>query len=66
LARSPRAADADLAHAPRIEQAFLNHAPERGAMMQARAEIVVVGVAMGVDMDHAERAALRASRPEAV
>ena len=51
-----RAADADLDDALGIEQAFLDGAAEGGAVVEAGAEIVVAGVAMGVDMDHADGA----------
>ena len=45
----------DLDHAPRVEQALLDGAPERRAVSVAVAEIAVIGVGMGVEMDEAER-----------
>ena len=49
------AADADLDHPPRVQQALLHRAAERRAVVEARAQVVVAGVAMGVDMHHADR-----------
>ena len=50
------AANADLDDAFRVQQTFLDRAAEGGTVMEAGAEIVVASVAMGVDMDHADRA----------
>ena len=49
-----RAADADLDDAVGIDQPLVHGAAERRAVMEARAKVVVAGVAMGVDMDHAD------------
>ena len=57
------AADADLDDAVGVEQALVDRAAERRAVVEARAEVVVAGVAMGVDVDHAD-GPLRADRAQ--
>ncbi len=52
------AADTDLDRPLGIEQPLLHRPPERRAVMEFRAEIIVAGVAMGIEMDHADRAVL--------
>ena len=58
LAHVERAADADLYDALGVQQAFVHCDLERRAVVEAGTAIVIAGVAMGVDVDHAERAVL--------
>ena len=56
-----RAADADLDRARRVEHAVEHRVAERAAMVELGQVEGAAGVAMGVDMDHADRA--RSCRP---
>ena len=50
-----RPADADLDHAARIDQPLLDRAPERRAVEELAAEVLVPGVGMRVEVHDAER-----------
>src|SRR5271166_1818412 len=52
IGHAEAAADADLDHALRIDKSLLDRPAEWRAVMKARAEIVVTGVAVGIDMEH--------------
>jgi len=54
--RTDRTAYADLDGAVRIEQPFLDRPPERRTVMKLGTEIIVAGVAVGIDMHHADGA----------
>ena len=50
-----RSAYADLDHPGGVKQPFLDRPAEGRAVVKARPEVVVARVAMGIDVDHAER-----------
>src|SRR6266571_2516491 len=49
------AADPDLDRALRIDESLLDRPPEWCAVMETRAEIVVAGIAVGIELHQAER-----------
>src|SRR6266516_1491415 len=49
------AADPDLDRALRIDEPLLDRPAEWRAVMETRAEIVVTGIAVGIELNHAER-----------
>src|SRR5262249_56255043 len=57
------AANSDLDGALRIDQPLFDRSAERCTMVEARAEIVIAGVAMGIDMHQAKRA-IPSNRPQ--